>query len=118
MTRPLETMPGLPRDDDGPVFAEPWQAEAFALAARLIELDVFTRDEWARTLGDEIRAAQRGGDPDLGDTYYDHWVRALARLMDEKGTVSSRELSERAEQWRRAYLATPHGSPVELSAAD
>lgn len=118
-THPLADLPdGLPRDDEGPVFAEPWQAEAFAMAVRLSEQGVFTWREWTTTLGEEIAAAQRAGDPDLGDTYYHHWVRALARLLADKGLVASDTLDERTERWRRAYLATPHGHPVELSAAD
>ncbi len=114
----LDALPAIPRDEDGPVFAEPWQAEAFAMAVRLHEQGVFTWRRWAETLGEEIRAAQEAGDPDLGDTYYEHWVRALSRIVAEHGAVSGEELEARTDRWRRAYLATPHGHPVELSAAD
>jgi len=74
-----------PRDDDGPVFREPWEAHAFALAVRLSEANCFTWSEWAATLSHEIQDAQERGDPDLGSTYYHHWVRALERLCVEKG---------------------------------
>ena len=106
----------IPLGDDGaPVFAAPWEASVFALAVRLSGEGHFTWSEWAATLSEEIRAAQREGDPDLGDTYYKHWLRALERLCSERGLVSQEEASGRKEAWRRAYLDTPHGMPVELA---
>ena len=107
----------IPLDDAGkPTFAEPWEASAFALAVHLSGTGYFTWDEWAVTLSEEIREAQQAGDPDIGDTYYRHWLRALERLCRERGLVSEAEGSERKEAWRRAYLNTPHGRPVELAA--
>lgn len=107
-------LPGLPRDAEGPVFNEPWEAEAFALAVKLHELGHFTWGEWAATLSDEIRQAQEAGDADLGDTYYRHWLAALERLCREKGLAGAAQMAERKDAWRDAYLATPHGRPVEL----
>lgn len=116
-TAAIDELPALPRDAAGPVFREPWEAEAFALALELHQAGHFTWREWAETLSAEIRAGQAGGDPDLGDTYYRHWLRALERLCRDKGLVSATAQGERAEAWRRAYLATPHGQPVTLDAA-
>ncbi len=110
-------LPFQPRDEEGPVFAEPWEAQAFALAVRLADEGLFTWQEWTAALGAEITRAQAAGDPDLGNTYYQHWLRALERLVAEKGAVSRDAMDARREAWRRAYLATPHGRPVELSAA-
>ncbi len=107
----------IPRDDDGPVFNAPWEASAFALAVRLSEQGHFTWQEWATVLSTEITRAQEGGDPDLGDTYYHHWVQALERLCSEKALVSPPDMDQRKEDWRRAYLNTPHGKPIELSAS-
>lgn len=112
-----QDFPALPRDEDGPVFQEPWEAQAFAVAVSLMEAGQFTYAEWAECLTHEIEQAQQQGDPDLGDTYYEHWVRALERLCSSKELVPSQDMLERAEQWRRAYLNTPHGQPIELSAA-
>ena len=106
----------IPRDDDGPVFNAPWEASAFALAVRLSEEGHFTWQEWATALSVEIAKAQEGGDPDLGDTYYHHWVTALERLCSEKALVGLHDMDQRKEDWRKAYLNTPHGRPVELSA--
>ncbi len=110
-------LPQQPRDDDGPVFAEPWHAEAFALAVQLCEGGLFTWAEWTDTISAEIAAAGAAGDPDLGDTYYAHWLHALERLVQEKGATDGNALARRKEAWRRAYLNTPHGKAVALSAA-
>ena len=112
---PVHDLPALPRDREGPVFKEPWEAHAFALAVRLSEAGWFSWTEWSAALSQEIRAAQARGEPDLGPAYYRHWLGALERLCAEKGLVSGVDVQRRQEEWRRAYLNTPHGRPVELS---
>lgn len=119
MTAPLGThattpMPGQPRDQDGPVFREAWQAQAFAMALLLHQRGVFTWTEWAATLAAEIRAAQVAGDPDLGTTYYHHWLKALERLVIEKGAADAELLHQTAHAWEDAARATPHGQPIIL----
>jgi nitrile hydratase accessory protein len=105
------TLPdSIPRDADGPVFAEPWQAQAFALAVRLSEQGYFTWTEWAAALADELR-----GKSDDGSHYYDHWLAALERLAATKGLAGPPELAARKEEWADAYRHTPHGKPVELA---
>ncbi len=115
---PGQPLPNLPRDGDGPVFAEPWQAQAFALTLNLHEAGHFTWSEWAQTLGAEIEAAQARGDPDLGDTYYEHGLAALERLATEKGMVPAGDLTASKAAWRQAFLNTPHGQPVVLGAKE
>jgi nitrile hydratase accessory protein len=112
----IDALPALPRDSAGPVFNEPWEAHAFALAVRLSEAGLFSWQEWASFLALEIRAAQVRGDPDMGHTYYHHWLTALERLCAQKGLVNRSDILRRKEQWRAAYLNTPHGRPVELPA--
>ncbi len=107
-------LPPLPRDEGGPVFAEPWQAQAFALAVKLSEQGHFTWKEWAAALADEIGAALARGEPDDGSCYYHHWVAALERLVTEKGLTDSSALLARKDAWADAYRHTPHGKPVEL----
>ena len=111
-------LPSLPRDEGGPVFAEPWQAQAFALAVKLSEAGHFTWTEWAAALARELRAAAERGEPDDGSHYYEHWVAALERLVASKGLVESAAMTERKEAWADAYRHTPHGKPVELGARD
>ena len=110
----LEALPPLPRDDEGPVFAAPWQAQAFALAVRLSAEGHFTWKEWARALADELRAADERGEPDDGTRYYHHWVAALERLVTTKGLTDSPALRDRKAAWADAYRHTPHGQPVVL----
>ncbi len=81
----LVALPSLPRDEGGPVFAEPWEAQAFALAVKLSEQGHFTWKEWAAALADELKAAANRGEPDDGSRYYQHWLAALERLVAAKG---------------------------------
>lgn len=111
-------LPGLPRDADGPVFAEPWQAQAFAMTLALHQRGLFGWDEWAQALSRQIRAAQAAGDPDLGDTYYTHWLAALEALVAEKGASTAAELQRYQQAWDHAADRTPHGQPIELRDGD
>jgi len=113
----LSALPQLPRDDGGPVFAEPWQAQAFALAVKLSEQGRFTWKEWAAALAAELKAAADRGEPDDGSRYYHHWLAALEHLVTSKGLSDRAALLARKEAWADAYRHTPHGKPVELSAA-
>jgi nitrile hydratase accessory protein len=100
----------MPRDAEGPVFAEPWQAQAFAMAVHLNAAGAFTWAEWAETLSHEL-----AGDPtDDGSRYYQHWVAALEALATERGLAASSEMASRKAAWADAYRRTPHGMPVEL----
>jgi nitrile hydratase accessory protein len=110
----ISSLPSLPRDSRGPVFREPWEAHAFALAVQLQEQGLFTRDEWAQALGVEITTAQKSGDPDVGDTFYRHWLTALERLVVAKGAASQAGLENTKDAWDRAAKATPHGHPIVL----
>jgi nitrile hydratase accessory protein len=110
--------PGLPHDAEGPVFREPWEAEAFAMAVALHQRGLFGWDEWAAMLGEEIKAAQRAGDPDTGETYYRHWLAALERMVARKGIADRAALKRYHDAWERAVDRTPHGVPIELTAGD
>jgi nitrile hydratase accessory protein len=111
-------LPLLPLDEEGPVFAEPWQAQAFALAVKLSEQGHFTWREWAGALADELKAAEARGEPDDGSQYYHHWVAALEGLVTVKGLTDSSALRTRKEAWADAYRHTPHGKPVVLSQSE
>ena len=108
--------PLLPRDDGGPVFAEPWQAQAFAMAVQLSADGHFTWTDWTTALGDQLQAAVRRGDSDDGSRYFEHWIVALEQLAADKKLTDLAALSERKEAWADAYRHTPHGQPVELRA--
>jgi nitrile hydratase accessory protein len=112
----IAALPRLPCDHDGPVFAEPWQAQAFAMAVKLSEKGHFTWKEWAATLADELKSAADRGEPDDGSRYYEHWLAALERLVTAKGLTDAAALQARKEAWADAYRHTPHGKPIELRA--
>jgi nitrile hydratase accessory protein len=116
MNGPAPPQPPERLAGESPVFREPWEAHAFALTVRLSEAGYFTWSEWAAELSRRIKSAQARGDPDLGPTYYQHWLDALEELCARKGLVAATDLERRKEAWRRAYLNTPHGRPIELSA--
>jgi nitrile hydratase accessory protein len=109
---------GLPQRDGEPVFSEPWEAHAFALAVSLHQQGLFTWPEWARALAVQIAKAQAQGDPDLGDTYYHHWLATLEQLVAAKGASGPGELERYRLAWDHAADRTPHGQPIELRPSD
>ena len=108
-------LPHVPVDGDGPIFAEPWQAQAFALAVRLSAQGHFSWKEWAAQLAEELRADAARGGPDDGSRYYLCWLAALERLVVTKNLADAVSLHECKEAWADAYRHTPHGSPVALA---
>jgi nitrile hydratase accessory protein len=111
-------LPGIPTDAEGPVFREPWEAQAFAMAIALYERGLFSWNEWAAMLADEIKRAQAAGDPDSGESYYRHWLRTLERLVAAKGVASTAMLDRYRNAWDRAADRTPHGLPIVLQPED
>jgi nitrile hydratase accessory protein len=116
--RAAQAVPSIPCDAEGPVFREPWEAQAFAMALALHERGLFTWPEWSATLGDVIRRAQAAGDPDTGETYYHHWLDTLERLVKEKGATDAKTLVRYRDAWDHAADRTPHGTPIELKPED
>ncbi|CAN5557399.1 nitrile hydratase accessory protein [soil metagenome] len=116
--RAVEANPGLPADAQGPVFREPWQAQAFTMTLALHEKGLFAWSEWAAMLGETIKAAQVAGDPDTGETYYRHWLATLERMTAEKAVTTSADLTTYRDAWERAAARTPHGQPIELKTGD
>jgi nitrile hydratase accessory protein len=116
--RATTALPGIPRDGDTPVFREPWEAQAFAMALALHERGLFSWTEWAATLGEEIKRAQAAGDPDTGETYYRHWLATLERMLAHKGVTTAETLNRYRDAWDHAADRTPHGKPIELRPED
>jgi len=108
----------IPRDADGPVFREPWEAQAFAMALTLHARGLFSWNEWAAALSDEIKRAQAAGDADTGETYYRHWLATLEGLIAAKGVATADTLQCYRDAWDHAADRTPHGSPIELKPED
>ena len=106
----LSALPALPRDEAGPVFGAPWEAQAFAMTLALHERGAFTWREWSAALATEIAR----GEPDDGSHYYEHWLAALEELVDSKRVIAHDELDRRVDEWDAAARATPHGKPIVL----
>jgi nitrile hydratase accessory protein len=116
--RATDAVPSIPRDADGPVFREPWQAQAFAMALALHRRGLFTWPEWAALLTEEIRRAQAEGDPDTGETYYLHWLATLENIVAAKGVATAAALARYRAAWDHAADRTPHGAPITLEPRD
>ncbi|MBB5052260.1 nitrile hydratase accessory protein [Afipia massiliensis] len=112
------SVPGIPRDDEGPVFREPWEARAFAMALALHARGLFTWTEWADALAQQIKLAQAEGDADTGETYYNHWLATLEKLVAAKNIAPASELDRYRDAWDHAADRTPHGQPIELTPQD
>ena len=116
--RATEAIPSIPQDAQGPVFREPWEAQAFAMTLALHAAGLFAWTEWAAILGAEIKKAQAAGDPDTGETYYHHWLAALELIVAEKGVTTRKTLAHHYHAWELAAARTPHGAPIELRPDD
>ena len=116
--RATDAIPSIPRDAEGPIFREPWEAQAFAMALALHARGLFTWPEWADVLAQEIKRAQAAGDPDTGETYYLHWLNALERIVAAIGAADAQTLARYRLAWARAAERTTHGTPIVLEPKD
>ena len=115
LARAAAALAPIPRGDDGgPVFAAPWEAQAFAMTLALYERGLFTWSEWAAALAREIKTAKQAADEDSGSSYYRNWLAALEQLVADKGIAPAGVLEERRAAWDRAARATPHGQRIVL----
>jgi len=117
-TSHIDKLSGVASDSEGPVFAQPWEAQLFAMVLELARQGVFSWAEWTKMLGAEIAAVRERGETDSGTTYYRHWLATLGQLLSEKGVVQDSDVQSRMTQWREAYLNTPHGQPIQLARGD
>lgn len=101
----LAALPALPRDEGGPLFREPWEARAFALAIGLHERGAFSWPEWVAVLSDEIAGGRDRAAEDPADAYYRQWLSALERILREKGVVREGAVGEGAERIVEAALS-------------
>ncbi len=113
-----EALTGIPFNQQDPTFHEPWEAQAFAITVAMHRRGLFSWNEWAETLGGQIKLAQSNGDPDLGSTYYLHWLAAIEKLVQDKGIADQLALTRYQEGWHRAAHRTPHGEPIVLLPQD
>ena len=89
------------------MFAELWQAQAFALAVQLAAAGHFTWTEWTTALGAQLHAAVGRGEPDDGSRYFEHWLAALEQLVAEKAHRAHRPPCAQGRVGRRL---SPHAA--------
>ena len=118
MNPPGKAPSPLKRKDGDPVFDEPWQAQVLAMADMLVQAGIIRAQDWAETLGDQLRRRAATAAVDDACTYYGAVLAALEDLLYKGGAVEPGHVAGLQEQWKRAYLNTPHGSAVELSAGE
>jgi len=111
-------MPMPQASDHGRVFAEPWQAHAFAMTLQLHERGLFTWQDWADTLSAQITEDQKRGDPDDGQTYYHHWLGALEKMIVKLNIGTQDQIHELEHAWEDAAARTPHGQAIVLDPKD
>lgn len=102
-----KNLDGMPLEGDEPVFEEPWQAQAFAMAVTLNEQNVFSWNEWAQMLGTNIAA-------EPGDPYWSRWLATLEDMMLRQNITDEDAIERRTQHWQEAAARTPHGQPIEL----
>jgi hypothetical protein len=116
LRRPDIPLGPLTRRDDEPAFDEAWQAQILGIADALVTSGAIAPDAWAQALGAALHQHSEAGDADSAETYYSAVLDAVEKLLAASGDVTPGDVAAREEQWRRAYLNTPHGQPVEFSA--
>ena len=99
-----------------PVFLQPWHAQVFALTVSLNESGRFTWPDWVSRFSTIL--AEHGLDRDLdgGDDYFNAWLETLELILAEEGVAPTPEVNHLRDDWERAYLETPHGAVVRLTA--
>ena len=100
--------------DGDPVFDEPWQAQALAMADSLVQAGMFAAGAWSDALGQALKHAEARGDPDNQDTYYACVLLALENLVAGNSEIDQKAMAGKRRDWEAAYLSTPHGQPVGL----
>lgn len=87
----------IPRDEQGPVFVEPWEARAFAMVVDLNAQGRFAWKDFQSLLVEEIGDSERGG---LDRPYYVNWLIAAERLFERLGMADRAEVDAEVEALR------------------
>ena len=106
--------PPEPAPAEPPVFAEPWQVQAFALAVCLQDAGLIGREQWSAAFSANIARVEAAGEAIDAERYHQLWLETLEALSLDGALAGADELARRRDAWAAAYLRTPHGRPVEL----
>lgn len=117
MNRETETPYASPEQEGAP-FEHPWQAQIFSLIVHLHRAGHFSWKSWVAMFSEEITTAPLLAGESVNDAYYRQWAAAAEKMLLKLQLTGQDEIVRRTEQWRQAYLHTPHGMPVMLSSAE
>jgi nitrile hydratase accessory protein len=105
-------------DKPEPAFHEPWHAQVFGITVALNEAGHFAWSDWAERFDATLKAHGLAKELDGGEDYFNAWLETLEGFLAEVGLAETGALSDLKDGWTKAFLNTPHGHPVHLSAAD
>jgi hypothetical protein len=115
LSRPEFAWRALRHRNGEAVFSEQWHAQVVAVVELLVGEGKIDPEDWAQTLGAELDRRASEGAADTDATYYSAFLGALERILDKNRVAVQAEVDRRENDWRNAYLSTPHGKPVILS---
>jgi nitrile hydratase accessory protein len=98
-------------------FQKPWHATGFAILLSLHRAGLFSWPEWVDAFSSRDRMSPDRAGECVEDGYYRRVLETVEDLLSGKGMMTAQALAAMDDAWRRAYLGTPHGMPVELSNA-
>ncbi len=101
---------------DEPAFSEPWHAQVFAMTVHLSKQGVFSWPDWTERFGATLATHGVSRELDGGEDYYNAWIETLETVLIDAQLTETSAISQMIENWREAYLSTPHGQPVKLKA--
>lgn len=113
-TEPIQP---LQRSTGEAPFKDSWEAEAYAIGNLLVKLGKVSARHWMELMAESIREAQSYGDPDTGETYYNHWCRSLEKYCFQAGLTTPADHAQILALWREAVARTPHGVPLVIENA-
>jgi nitrile hydratase accessory protein len=100
LVRSLEQAMKLPRENGELAFKTQWEGRVFAMAVLLMQQGRYPWQEFNGKFVAEIGAAEREHpDVDTATVYYRHWIRALEKLLLEKGMLTGEQLEIRTGEF-------------------
>lgn len=109
----------IPRKGSELAFASPWELRALSIAVGLHREGGFAWQEFQQALVATIQEWEGTPSAEREEwSYYRHWVRALERLMVERGIAKRDEIDGKQAECVKATEETRHHQKAGLLAVD
>lgn len=95
----LPATAAVPRKNGELVFDAPWQSRAFGIVVGLHQRGLFHWDEFKDRLIAAVAEPIDDAEASPATVYYRQWLRALERLVADKGLLSASDLAARTEEF-------------------